>query len=263
MSLIRPALQYLSHRMRTANSKGHGVHSPFFFDFIQHVLPDTGPLPEFEKPERYRRELLGDDTIFSRIDLGSGSRKPMQSVAIRSIAQRALQPPRRARLLYRILKHYSPGVVLELGTCFGVTTEYLAMAQPTQPVYTLEGDPFIAQKARARFQQDGFTHIESIIGNFDEVLSDVLRKIGSIGFVWLDGNHRKEPTLRYLDQLLPYLSEESILVFDDIYWSKGMQEAWRSIQQHPRVGATIDLFWFGIVLLRREFREPVHLRLHY
>lgn len=263
MNTLRTAAAFLNHRLRCANSRGHGIHSPFLFEFITQVLPDSGQLEVFEKPERYRKDLLVDPTIFLRTDLGSGSQHPNQAVMVRSLAQRALQAPKGARLLHRVVKHYRPGPILELGTCFGVTTEYLASADPDQRVYTLEGDPFLAQKAAERFSQDGFGNIETIIGNFDEKLSEVLLKLKSVGLVWLDGNHRKEPTLRYFEHLLPYVAETSILVFDDIYWSAGMQDAWRTIQQHPRVGATLDFFQFGIVFFRPEFREPVHLRLRH
>jgi len=263
INILRTAAAYLNHRMHCANRQGHGVHSPFLFDFITRVLPDTTAREVFEKPERYRHDLLHDRTTFSRIDLGSGSRNPRPLITIRSLARRALQPPRGARLLYRLVKHYHPQNILELGTCLGVTTEYLASAGPDLPVYTMEGDPFLAQRAAERFRQDGFNHIETIVGNFDEKLSEVLSKINSVGLVWLDGNHRQEPTLRYFEQLLPYTSNASILVFDDIYWSAEMEAAWRIIQRHPRVRATLDLFRFGIVFFRSEFREPVHLRLHY
>jgi hypothetical protein len=41
-------------------------------------------------------------------------------------------------------------------------------------------------------------------------------------------------------------------VFDDIYWSKEMTEAWQEIKQHPKVNVTIDIFEMGLVFLRTE-----------
>lgn len=260
---LRLISQYSRHRLSCANGKGHGVHSPFFYSFIREVLPDTGTLTTHALPERYRAELLLDKTTFQRTDLGGGSRKPLSAHSVRSVAQRSLQPAKWSRLLYRILQYYRPGPVLELGTSFGVTTEYLALAAPVESVYTLEGDPFIARRAEQRFRADGLTRIRTVVGDFDSTLHVLLSEIGQLGLTWLDGNHREEPTLRYVEQLLPYCSNHSILVLDDIYWSRGMQRAWESIRKHPRVRATIDLFQIGIVLFREEFREPIHLRLHY
>ncbi len=64
---------------------------------------------------------------------------------------------------------------------------------------------------------------------------------------FFDGNHRKEPTLRYFEQCIHFSNENSIFVFDDIHWSKGMESAWEYIKNDRRVSITIDLFWFGII----------------
>ena len=255
--------EYVSHRFLAVNSKGHGVHSPFFFDFITRVLPDSGHSPIFDKPERYRKALLSDPTSFERVEMGAGSRGRKELATVRSRAFRSLQKARWARLLYRMVAHHRPGPIPEIGTSFGVTTEYLAAADPNVPVFTLEGDPFVARRAARQFQADGFSQIRLIEGNFDDTLSDTLRQVGHVGFVWLDGNHRKEPTLRYVEQLIGHLHNDSMLVLDDIYWSSSMQAAWQQIQQHPAVTGTIDLFQLGVVLFRREFRQKSHIRLHY
>ena len=77
-------------------------------------------------------------------------------------------------------------------------------------------------------------------------------------FAFLDGNHRKEPTERYFRELLPYLNNDSILVFDDIHWSKEMEEAWATIIEHEAIRCSIDLFFFGIAFMRKEFKEKQH-----
>jgi hypothetical protein len=137
------------------------------------------------------------------------------------------------------------------------------LADPTHRVYTLEADPFIAQRASDQFSKIGLDRIELVVGAFDQRLQEVLEKMGQVGFALIDGNHRKEPTLRYFEQLLPYVHNDSILIFDDIYWSPPMQSAWETIRRHPQVRGTIDLFRMGIVLFRSEFRTPTHIRLHH
>ena len=47
----------------------------------------------------------------------------------------------------------------------------------------------------------------------------------------------------------------SIIILDDIHWSKEMEGAWEYVQQHPQVTTTIDLFFIGIVFLRKEFKN--------
>jgi predicted O-methyltransferase YrrM len=80
----------------------------------------------------------------------------------------------------------------------------------------------------------------------------VVSKLSSLDFIFVDANHRKAPTLSYFEICLPKVHENSIMIFDDIYWSKEMTEAWEQIKQHPSVGISIDLFQFGIVLLEKH-----------
>jgi predicted O-methyltransferase YrrM len=52
-----------------------------------------------------------------------------------------------------------------------------------------------------------------------------------IDFVYIDGNHRYEPTMKYFDLLMQYSHEGTILVSDDIHWSLEMTQAWKAIEK--------------------------------
>jgi predicted O-methyltransferase YrrM len=84
-----------------------------------------------------------------------------------------------------------------------------------------------------------------------------------IDLAFIDGNHRKEPTLRYFETILPKTHEGSCIVFDDIHWSSEMEEAWELIRKDERVKLSIDLFFIGIVFFRTEFREKQHFSIRY
>jgi predicted O-methyltransferase YrrM len=262
MPSLQPVYQYIRHRLYAANSKGHGVHSPFLFDFIQRVLNDTTDYAEYAYPEQYRAKLLSDKSEYTAVDFGASARTG-QLLRVDRTARISLQPPHWAQLLFRMIRYYRPGPVLELGTSLGVTTHYLALADPDQPILTLEGDPFIADRARAHFQQLGLANVTVWTTAFDERMPDALDELGQVGFALVDGNHRKEPTLAYVERLIPFLGDHSILVLDDIHWSRPMQEAWEQVKCRPEVRCTIDLFRMGIVLFRNDFHEPVHIRLRY
>nr|WP_317042506.1 class I SAM-dependent methyltransferase [Salinimicrobium sediminis] len=75
--------------------------------------------------------------------------------------------------------------------------------------------------------------------------------------LFVDGNHQKEATLTYFKKLLPTVHNDSVMILDDIHWSKGMEEAWEEIKAHPRVKVTIDTFQWGLVFFRRE-QEKEH-----
>lgn len=255
-SPLQAAAKYFKYYIHAANSKGHGMHSPFVFEFITKVLNDFTKYDDYEVVENLRKQLLADNTELLVNDLGAGSvKKSSNKRSIASIAKNAAKPKKFGQLLYRLLKYYQPQTVLELGTSLGITTSYLALGNPAAKVITIEGAESIAEKARQNFDQLHINNIESVVGNFDDTLADVLEENKRIDFAFIDGNHRQEPTERYFKQLLPYVHNDTLLVFDDIHWSKEMETAWKNIVQHESVVCDIDLFYIGIISFRQEFKE--------
>ncbi|MBS1604581.1 MAG: SAM-dependent methyltransferase, partial [Bacteroidetes bacterium] len=116
----RIAQKYLHYYFTAANGRGHGVHSPFVFDFIIHVLNDRSRYPEYDAIEGLRRRLRGDETLLEVEDLGAGSAwKETRQRSLGDITRRAAKAPRLGQLLYRIARYYKPSVMLELGTSLG------------------------------------------------------------------------------------------------------------------------------------------------
>ncbi|MCB9195006.1 MAG: class I SAM-dependent methyltransferase [Flavobacteriales bacterium] len=197
-----------------------------------------------------RKKNLADKTSLQVADLGAGSRTASGTTrTVSSITRGAVKREKYAQLLFRLVEVFQPKHILELGTSLGITTGYLSKANKSARVYTMEGVPSIANVARENFKLLGLDNVQLIEGNFDQTLPELLSKNVELDMVFLDGNHRKEPTLRYFEQVLPHLSNGAVVVVDDIYWSKEMTEAWMSIRSHAKVNVAIDLFEMGIVLI--------------
>jgi predicted O-methyltransferase YrrM len=255
-SPFKLSVKYLDYYINASNSKGHGMHSPFVFEFITKVINDRTNYPAYKRVENLREQLLKDQTILTIEDFGAGSiadKTNQRSIA--SIIKNAAKPAKYGQLLHRMVRHYEPQTILELGTSLGVTTSYLAIGKPGAKVVTLEGSAAIAATARQNFTNLNLQNIFIQEGNFDQTLEPVISGLSAIDFAFIDGNHRRKPTEKYFNQLLQATHNNSILIFDDIHWSKEMEDAWKTIKQHPSVRCTIDLFFIGIVLFRQEFKE--------
>ncbi|OON69700.1 O-methyltransferase [Hymenobacter sp. CRA2] len=252
MSLLPQALRYIRYRFRSGNA--HGLHSPFVFSLYLDVVCHTGEYGAFEAIESRRAALLADERRLRITDYGAGSQTGAgRERPVRDIARHAAKPPRLAQLLFRLVNYRQPRTVLELGTSLGLTTAYLAAASSKARVLTFEGCPETAAVARETLAQLGLQNVELIEGNFDETLPATLAQLQQpLDFAFFDGNHRYEPTLRYLEQCLPYATEESVFVFDDIHWSGEMDRAWEAIKAHPAVTVTVDLFFIGLVFFRKN-----------
>jgi len=255
----RLLLKYLQYYFTASNSKGHGMHSPFVFDFITKILNDKMVYPEYRKVEALRDQLLNDTVVLEVEDLGAGSavnKKDRRRIS--SIARNAAKPKKFGQLLFRMVRYYQPNTILELGTSLGITTSYLSLAKQEARLITMEGSKEIAYVSRQDFKALELKNVELIEGNFDDTLSSVVRGLSSVDFAFIDGNHRQEPTERYFQELLAKINNNSILVFDDIHWSSEMEAAWETIKDNAAVTCSIDLFFIGIVLFRKEFKEKQH-----
>jgi predicted O-methyltransferase YrrM len=188
---------------------------------------------------------------------GSGIIKTRNRV-IKNIASSSLKPKKDATLLARTAAYYKCKTIVELGTSFGVSSAYLASANPLATVYTLEGSEEISNIAQENFDKLELKNISLVKGNFDVTFPELLKKINKVDFAFVDGNHRREPTINYFDWLVEKINKHSVFVFDDIHWSKEMEDAWKEIQGHHFVTLTIDLFFVGLVFFNNDFKVKQH-----
>jgi len=247
--------RYLQYWFTASNGKGHGIHSPFVFDLVTNVLNDRHRYYCYQPIESLREKLLSDPEMLTIEDFGAGSRVSAQKQRrVKDIAASALKPKKYGQLMFRLANYYQCRGILELGTSLGITSCYLASANKKVLVHTMEGANAIADKALQNFQAMKLDNLSIVRGNFDNTLPGFLSSTDPLDLIYIDGNHRLEPTLNYFEQLLPKLAPSAIMVFDDIHWSAEMEQAWETIKSDPRVMMTIDLFFIGLVVFRDDFK---------
>lgn len=258
------AKKYINYYLSAANGKGHGTHSPFVFDFILSVLNNRQHYTPSAEIEALRQKLLADFTEIEIEDLGAGSRKgTTQKRKINKIAATAVKPKKWSHFLYRLVAHYKPQTIIELGTSLGISTAYMAAANPGAHIYTIEGSSAIQQKAAQNFAQLNCLNIQSLVGNFNDVLPNVIAKVETIDLAYIDGNHRYKPTMDYFHQLLQKKTANTIFIFDDIHWSAEMEKVWEEIKNHPSVTISIDLFFMGLIFFRSELKVSQHYSIRF
>ncbi len=263
-SPLQLACRYLRYYITASNSKGHGMHSPFVYALIKEVLNDDRVFYGYDLIEAQRAEMLHNKTLILLEDFGAGSRLGQRSErTVSAIAKSSLKPKKYSQLLFRLVNYLGPQNILELGTSLGITSSYLASAKPEARVITMEGSAAVAAIASKHFNYIGLKNIEQVIGNFDETLLPTLAKQERLDFIFIDGNHRYEPTVRYFEQVLAKCHENTLIVFDDIHWSVEMERAWEQVKAHASVRLTIDLFFIGLVFFRKEQKELRHFTVRF
>lgn len=240
----------------------YDVHSPFVYQFTEEVLEDDRWYYAFNEIEQVRTYMMNDKRKIEITDMGAGSQvEDKKERSISSLAKHSANQAFVCRMLFKIVNLYKPKTLLELGTSLGISTNYQAAASLNGQMLTIEGCPNTAHLAQGNFKLTKAENITLLNGSFDEILPTAFKELSELDYVFVDGNHRKEPTLLYFEQCLEHAHENSVFVFDDIHWSDGMEAAWKVIQNHPQVTLTIDLFFFGVVFFRKEQQVKEHFTL--
>lgn len=245
---------YLFSRHR----KGHAIHSPFVFNLIVDVFRDKKMYHEYAIIEQ-QIKLLKRSTQKIQTQL-YGAKPSTESVLvkIKSVAKKSTIPPRYGRLLFRLVRYFKAQQVLELGSCLGVGTSYLALATKEGRVWSIEASEQFANIANETISACGVRHAEIIQGTFEDKLNSVLDRIASLDFVFIDGNHTYQATLQYFETILKKLSNNSVVVIDDIYWTEEMNRAWKEIQKNERVTLTLDIHRMGLIFFKKEIMAKQH-----
>lgn len=158
-------------------------------------------------------------------------------------------------MLFKLIRKFKPEISLELGTAVGISASYQAAALKLNghgTVVTLEGAPTLAELSAQHIRGLGLTNFEIVTGRFQDTLQSVLENHPPIGFAFIDGHHDGKATLDYFDQIYPYLADEAVLVFDDIYYYASMRAAWNTLEEDARVKVSVDLSRMGVCVVNKS-----------
>jgi len=231
-------------------------------NFIDAVFRSRTLPKDVDKIEQFRKSLHLDERLIKVEDHGAGSlHSNGKERKVRDIARFAAKGRKDAAFLFRAAEFVGAKNIVELGTSLGITSLYLSSNRNIH-LTTFEGCPNTLAIASAGFGKLDRKNISTIQGNFNDTLPKTLEDLGQIDLAFIDGDHRKEPTLKYFELIFPKLHNDSVLVFDDIHWSPGMEEAWELIKADPRAKVTVDIHRMGFVLFREEM-TPEHFDLRY
>jgi predicted O-methyltransferase YrrM len=245
---IKSYLQFLWY-----SKNEHAVHSPFVFSLLTKCFYDKKFKSEYIVLKNYRNELLQNKKNIKVTDFGAGSRVFISNTRqIAQIAKTAGISSKRAQLLYRIVNYFQPDTILEIGTSLGLATSALSLGNPKASIVTLEGCPETAKQAQLQLHKFSCNNVNSIVTEFTSYIEVSNLKSTIYNLIYFDGNHSKKATLAYFELLLPTINNETVWIFDDIHWSKEMEDTWEIIKNHPKVTVSIDTFQWGLIFFRYE-----------
>ncbi|MBI1305656.1 MAG: hypothetical protein GC181_03465 [Bacteroidetes bacterium] len=241
---VSKSLSYLKFLSRAGNA--HSIHSPQVFA-LYNLLRCAPPKEVRNAIELLRKQNLRDKRVLQYPDPG----KDLQVVenSIRHMAKSFVKKPVVGKLLYQTVRFFEPSKILELGTSLGISAAWQHYANPSAEFISVEGVKAIADEAAKNLSGLGLkTQVECSL--FNDWLHLAKSENPEFNYVYLDGHHKKLPTLKYFESVKSLISKNAVVVLDDIHWSKGMESAWQEIIADRDVAISIDLFHIGILIFR-------------
>lgn len=256
--MIWRIFKYFQHLFYIRHRKGHGIHSPYLFEFVHEVVFNAS---QREVPAGIRethRKLRNDREPLPAVtaDPGAGSKvNQSEKRSVGFFVRKASVSRKYGALLYRITNWFRPDVILELGTGLGISTLYLAAGSDQVPVHSIEGNPERANFAGEFIKRCGPDGVKVHHGALGEVMEQLLPDISGRFVAFVDADHRFGPTIENVRKIMERAGDEAVLIMDDIYWSKEMNKAWKEVISWSGVRVSIDLFQMGILLLRKDLHK--------
>ena len=251
--IVNILVEYINYRFK---AKGrHGVHSPFVYSFINECL--NTKIDKKFKIERKKlfKKLKKDQTIISINDFGAGSKKLSKQRSISKTLSTSSSKGKYGDLLYKTSAFYQPKNILEFGTSLGIGTLHFHFGSPNTKIKTVEACENTLKIAKDNFKTTESKNIYPIQSTFNEFLETC--KDEKFDLVFIDGHHDGLALLDYLDKLKNFVGNDTIIILDDIRWSKSMLNSWNTIIQDSNYHLTIDLFRMGIIIQRKQ-QEKEH-----
>jgi predicted O-methyltransferase YrrM len=232
---------------------------PFLFLLNGRVNSEDYPI--VKKIENLRSELAkrGNEfvPVFSDASLISQSQSPRP--VTRSLAQVARVSsvlPVWGMFLHLCADASRAKTILELGSSAGMSGCYLASANYCQRFITVEGSAVLAKLAENHIRQVS-NNFQVLNTSFNEALNQILPTLTEgIDLAYIDGHKEKNANLHYFERLTPHLNTGSVVVLDDIHWSREMREAWKIICRWKGFSYTINAGRFGVCIWSGKMVQP-------
>lgn len=253
LCIVNLGFEFIKYQLK---AKGrHGIHSPFIYEMVDKVLSKSLDLDTLNASLKIRSQLGRDFRTIEFKDFGAGSKKMSTLRSIRETYNQSATSLKYAGVLSRLCSYYKPMKILELGTSLGIGTLHLHWGNPKAIIDTVDASKEVQEIAKEIISKSNNGKQKINFHNliFKEFLKNNLDT--KYDFIFLDGHHDGTATLNYVETLESKMTNESILIIDDIRWSNDMFQAWNTLVQSEKFHVSIDLFRMGILIPRFDQRK--------
>ncbi|MCP9610679.1 hypothetical protein [Coprobacter tertius] len=227
---------YIKTIRRLRHRKGYGVHSPFAYNLITKVIEEPFMYYCYNEIERLKKEVL---PLYTE-NISTGKRKKISF--------------KKGTLLFRLVNHFKPQHILEIGSSWGISTLYLYEGNPSAELRSIEPDKLVCGVAReitsSFLSPDTFSD-----GALFEAIDNYLLQYPCLQFVCIHrlANEQDYPLL--LDRLQNHLGPETVIVIDEINGNRARKVFWTGWMENNNVRVTMDLYDIGLIFCNPKLNK--------
>ncbi|MDD2435944.1 MAG: SAM-dependent methyltransferase [Massilibacteroides sp.] len=229
----RGVLLYRKIRYR----KGHGVHSPFVFNFITKVIDERAAYYCLKDIELTRKKFFYENEPFHKWEIR----------------------PKYGALLMRISNYLKPQNLLLIGSDLSFSALYSSSYASTTRCVVLEEKTEIAAFSRSVIEKHRAKNILLKEGVYQKTVSEVLEHTDKLDFVYFGYPNDSALDIPVFECILPHLHEHSVLILRGIRKTKDRKEFWNRLCARPEVSVTIDVYELGIAFFNHKIHKKNYI----
>jgi len=254
--MVNILLRNFYYKLFAKHKYGHGIHSPFVYDFIKNIL--NNDKIKFEDLNLIKACILKEVSYIQRSEYNKNSKALFKSkkISVKRFLKYSSLNEKYGSLLNKMVKYYNISCVIELGTGLGISAYYFLYKNDNLFLHTIEGNNELAKISYELLYGNGFKNFKVYNCNFKEGLDLILYEIQDKEklLFFIDGDHIGKHLQYYIEKILSNLKkDECYIVIDDIRWSTDMYNAWKDITKNSNINLSIDLGRMGILIKKPQF----------
>lgn len=199
-------------------------------------------------------EILYSPKPGSSGSVTTGDMRPEPGIALNFTMERIARTGKNKKwgvVLYLIARDSKSEILLELGTCAGISAAYLVSSPYCKELHTVEGSLALSKLARENLQKiTNKAHVYNSL--FDDALDKLLPSLPLVDLAFIDGHHEKVATIHYYERIIPKMRPGGIIIFDDIFWSQDMRDSWIYLSKQKCFSHVIDMGSIGVCICSEE-----------
>lgn len=200
--------------------KGHGIHSPFVFNFITKVIEEKTPYYAYFDIRQY---LEGKDPNLN------------------------LSKTKTVHLIFKTVNYFKPNSVLELGSGIGIRSLYITAISRKIRLTAIEPDENNRSMAQ-KFYKDWRNSIE-LKERLDFNSKD------NVDCLMINLNEYKINFEEFCLIIKNMLHEHSFIIIDGIRTNKKNQLLWKELVADQNIKISLDLFYVGILFFDTKYHK--------